>query len=94
MANDRAIKKWITAKKLRKMKKEELINILIPLIEKATKVNEYWVNEGRKRNISLDKCLELTSDIWAALRDLHCDYWKEGENHGRSKKITRSGNPV
>lgn len=41
MSNDRAIKKWITAKRLRKLKKEELIGILIEKDAKVKKMNEY-----------------------------------------------------
>lgn len=61
------------------MKKSELISLLIPMIERAVKINESWV-DGRGGIHPEDKEfdeMEAISRSWADLRDFHDDYGDE-----------------
>lgn len=64
--------------KLKRMTKKNLIQYLIPLIADAVRINDCWINgnEGTNPDDPLFDEMEQISRTWAALRNLHDDFWK------------------
>ena len=66
--------------KLNRATKKQIIDFLIPLIERAIMINACWIdgNDGVHPRYPKFDQMDATSSIWAAVLDLHDDYGPVG----------------
>lgn len=59
---------------LRSLTKAQLIDILIPLIDKAVEINESWCDEKDGHKVDHMKFIDLEIAICCALRDMQDEF--------------------